>query len=177
MSYEQQSRYISQRLMNFTGEGLDTLALEVFRFQARHNATYAEYLSLLGIPPSDIRTVADIPFLPVSFFKTHCIKTGKWPARVTFTSSGTTGPATSRHPVRDIAFYKKNTERGFERFYGHPSGFRILALLPSYIERTGSSLLCMANHFIGLSTYPESGFFLHHTDELLKALEKSKKDR
>lgn len=112
----------------------------------------------------------DIPFLPIQFFKSHSVKTGDWPTQTTFTSSGTTGDATSRHPVRDLDFYKKNTVHGFRAFYGDPSEWLVLALLPSYLERTGSSLVVMAEHFIQLSKHPQSGFFLNNLEELLPIL-------
>ena len=173
MSYEQQSKNISQHLKSFSCEGFDALALEVFQFQATFNEVYAKYLSLLNIDSQSVDSLEKIPFLPIQFFKNYSIKTGGWPTQTTFSSSGTTDKMTSRHRVRDLGFYKKNTERGFAEFYGHPSEFCILALLPSYLERSGSSLIFMADHFIHLSKHPDSDFFLNNTEQLLKILKKA----
>ncbi len=175
MSYEQQSKNISRRLKSFSGNGFEALALDVFRFQAKFNEVYAKYISLLHIDVQSVDSLEKIPFLPIQFFKNYSIKSGSWPMTATFSSSGTTSDLTSRHLVRDLDFYKKNVEKGFSEFYGHPSEYRILALLPSYLERSGSSLIFMAEHFIDLSRYPKSGFFLNNTDQLLKILKEAKK--
>ncbi len=177
MLYEQQRNKILQQLETLTDPAFEALALQVFQFQARFNEVYSRYLSLLKIDAGSVRKMADIPFLPIQFFKNYSIKTGKWAAATSFSSSGTTGEATSFHHVRDIAFYKKNTERGFSRFYGAPSGYCVLALLPSYLERSGSSLILMAEHFIGLSEHAKSGFFLHNTTDLLDILDELKKEQ
>ncbi|HFA47714.1 MAG TPA: acyl transferase [Bacteroidetes bacterium] len=166
-----------RQLKNFSGNGFDGLALDIFRFQAAFNETYSRYLSFLKIKTGDVKKAGEIPFLPIQFFKNFSIKTGTWQAETVFTSSGTTGNSTSRHAVRDLGFYKKNTERGFEKFYGPPSAYCVLALLPSYLERSGSSLVFMADHFIRLSKYKQSGFFLNNTGELLRVLEGLKKGK
>lgn len=176
MSYESQRKNIFQSLSSFTKEDFDALALEIFRFQAQYNEVYARFISLLKIDCETINAVEDIPFLPIQFFKNYSIKTGQWPTTTTFSSSGTTGDATSLHSVRDLDFYKKNTEIGFSTFYGPPSEYCILALLPSYLERTGSSLIYMADHFIQMSKHPKSGFFLNNTKELLRVLNDLKKE-
>jgi phenylacetate-coenzyme A ligase PaaK-like adenylate-forming protein len=176
MSYESQRKNILHRLSSFSREEFEDLALEVFRFQAQYNEAYAKFISLLNIDSQSISAVQEIPFLPIQFFKNYSIKTGQWPTATTFSSSGTTGDATSLHHVRDLDFYKTNTENGFSTFYGPPSGYCVLALLPSYLERTGSSLIYMADHFIRLSKHPKSGFFLNNTTELLAVLNALKKD-
>lgn len=111
-----------------------------------------------------------IPFLPISLFKTHVVKSGSWEAQTFFVSSGTTGQSPSHHAVRDLDFYLENARRGFAEFYGDPSEWAVLALLPSYLERSGSSLVAMARHFIKNSKHVESGFFLHDLDALKEAL-------
>ena len=151
------------------------MALDIFRFQVVYNELYAHYVSLLKIDTRQVDSLKKIPFLPIRFFKNHIVKTGNWLEEAIFSSSGTTrtttsGIATSRHYVRDLGFYKKNTANGFRQFYGNPAGYCVLALLPSYLERSGSSLVCMAGHFIQLSKHPESGFFLNNTEELLKVV-------
>jgi len=170
MPYEQQRADIFQKLQAFNGAGFEALALEIFRFQATHNPLYGRYLSLLNVDIQAVATVEQIPFLPIQFFKNYEIKTGDWQPETTFTSSGTTGETTSRHHVRDLDFYKKNTVQGFRPFYGDPSEWLVLALLPSYLERTGSSLVVMAEHFIQLSKHPQSGFFLNNVEELVGLL-------
>ncbi len=172
MSYEQQRELIFQKVRDFSGENFDALALEVFRFQAAYNELYGRYLSLLNVDVQKVKSAAAIPFLPIHFFKNYSVKTGSWQEETVFTSSGTTGETTSRHYVRDLNFYKKNTVKGFWQFYGDPADFCVLALLPSYLERSGSSLVCMAEHFIQLSRHPQSGFFLKNTDELVEILKK-----
>lgn len=158
-------------LADASPEGFVARAMQVFRYQAKNNALYAQYLRLLGRSPDRITSVSEIPFLPVGLFKNQLIQAGNWIPKTIFTSSGTTGQTPSRHPVRDMALYLENTRRGFSKFYGDPSEWCVLALLPSYLERTGSSLVAMADHFIRLSQYPQSGFFLYNYDKLRDVLE------
>ncbi len=155
----------------------DALALDIFRYQAQHNPLYAEYLKLLHIHPASVVDVQDIPFLPISFFKTHDVQTGAWTPAAVFSSSGTTAATTSRHFVRNLSFYLQNTQRNFEYFYGALQQYCILALLPSYLERSGSSLVAMTNYFIQHSPYLESGFFLYNVDELRRILLHCKKNQ
>lgn len=176
MSYEQQRINILQRLSSIAKEDFEGLTMDIFRFQAQYNEVYATYISFLNIDSQSISAIQEIPFLPIQFFKNYSIKTGQWPTATTFSSSGTTDDATSLHHVRDLDFYKTNTENGFSTFYGPPSDYCVLALLPSYLERTGSSLIYMADHFIRLSKHPKSGFFLNNTAELLAVLNDLKKD-
>ncbi len=124
-----------------TEAGFEQCCLATFRFQAQHCAVYKEYLRLLGVNPKQINTVQAIPFLPIVFFKTRKVITGRQPEQMVFTSSGTTGAAPSRHFVTDVSVYEKSFSEGFRYFYGAPSDYTILALLPSYLERQGSSLV------------------------------------
>lgn len=146
------------------------LALQVFRFQARFNPLYAQFLDLLHIDASNIQRLEDIPCLPIQLFKQYEIKTGEWPNEAVFSSSGTTGAQTSRHAVRNLADYTANAQRGFEAFYGSLSRYCFLALLPAYLEREGSSLVYMVEEFVRLSPYPQSGFYLYDHDALRKTL-------
>lgn len=146
------------------------LALAVFRYQAQYNPLYAQFLSLLGIKASSVHKIEQIPFLPISLFKSHTIKTGDWNSVLTFSSSGTSGAITSRHALRAEDWYKKVTTQGFSQFYGSPKDFCFLALLPAYLERTGSSLVYMAQHFIDASKYSQSGFFLYEQEQLADKL-------
>lgn len=152
--------------------GFVETALRVFRYQARYNPLYARWLELLGRRPMDITTLEAIPCLPIHFFKTHAVQTGHWDATTIFTSSATTGQTPSQHLVRDLDGYLQAARRGFTQFYGPPADWCTLALLPSYLERQGSSLVAMANDFIQQSRYPESGFFLHDFQALRATLER-----
>jgi hypothetical protein len=149
----------------------DDLAMDVFREQASRNPVYARYLELLGCDTTAVQYPGQIPFLPISLFKTHLLRTGEWTPEMHFTSSGTTAKTASRHDVRKLEVYLQNTERGFRHFFGPVEGYAVLALLPSYLERQGSSLVAMAGHFIRRSGYPESGFFLHQYDALIRHID------
>ena len=145
-------------------------ALEVFKFQFEHNALYRSFCDLLYKHPSDVTSLEQIPFLPIEFFKTHTIISTNKPTKATFTSSGTTGSIVSKHHVVDLDVYKQSFRTGFESFYGTIENYTVLALLPSYLEREGSSLVYMANDMILQSKQPESGFYLHDLEALKNTL-------
>lgn len=157
-------------------QNFQDIALRLFRFQADNNTVYSEYLKHIGCNVADISTLSQIPFLPISFFKTQSVKTGIWQPAATFTSSGTTGMATSTHEVYDLDFYIHHSERIFKLFFGSPEEYHILALLPSYLERKGSSLIVMADHLIKKSASGHSGFYLHNYEELLAKLDLLRED-
>ncbi|TNE61978.1 MAG: acyl transferase [Bacteroidetes bacterium] len=144
----------------------ESVALKVFRYQAAHNPLYGRFVHLLSRHPEGVLSMEQIPFLPVSLFKQYAVQSGSWKPEAVFTSSSTTGQVPSRHLVRDMAFYLEHTEYTFSRFYGDLSDWCVLALLPSYLERSGSSLVAMADYFIRKSTDPRSGFFLHDLESL-----------
>ena len=150
----------------------DAAALAVFRHQAVHCDIYRRYLEAIHVRYDDIQQAADIPYLPIAFFKTHRVLSGEFTPEVVFTSSGTTGMQTSRHEVRALDLYRRSFQRGFELAYGSPSDYIIYALLPSYLEREGSSLILMAEELIA-QAQPGSGFFLKHHEELRDALVRS----
>lgn len=160
------------RVANLSPETFESTALALFRYQARYNELYARYLDLLGRRPEAVGRLLDIPFLPIAFFKTRAVQTGSWTPETAFSSSGTTGQIPSQHLVRNFEWYLQNTRRGFGHFYGDPDDWCILALLPSYIERGGSSLVAMADEFIRHSRHPESGFFLHDYQRLQSTLKR-----
>jgi len=162
-----------KQINGVTPEKFDALALEVFQYQASENPVYRRYLELLERDTNKVTDIKDIPFLPIELFKKYDIKTGKWLPEATFSSSGTTGQERSHHSVRQVSFYQQNTLRGFESFYGHAHQYCVLGLLPSYLERTGSSLVGMVDFFIQHSEQQESGFFLDDTDALLHILRKN----
>lgn len=142
------------------GVGFEDRALQLFRYQAEQNSLYRQYVSLLGRDPAGVQRMEDIPFLPISFFKTHRVASFEGAAEAVFESSGTTGTVNSKHYVADLKLYERSFLEGFRKFYGPPGDFVFLCLLPSYLERKNASLVYMADHFIQLSRYPESGFYL-----------------
>jgi len=157
-------------LYSINEENFEDIALRLFRFQAKNNPVYHRYLLYLECPIEEITSIQKIPFLPISFFKTHEVKTGTWLPQVEFTSSGTTGMVTSRHAVNDLSYYLSLSENIFKQFYGSTEQFHFLALLPSYLERTGSSLIAMMDHLIKQSKSPHSGFYLHNQADLVNKL-------
>ena len=146
------------------------LALKVFKHQFEHNAIYRSFCDLLFIHPSEVKKVEEIPFLPIQFFKSHTVVSSQDKIQEIFTSSGTTGSITSKHSVTDISFYKESYQKGFAHFYGNVEDFVVLALLPNYLERKGSSLVFMVDDLIKKTNNPESGFYLNNLDELAKKL-------
>ncbi len=154
-----------------TEAGFLAAALDTFRFQYAQNTIYQEFCNLLNVQSEEVQTLEQIPFLPIHFFKDkQLLSTSDTPV-VTFTSSGTTGSITSKHLVTDVSLYEKSYLAAFEQFYGDPSTFCILALLPSYMEREGSSLIYMVNDLIEKSGHHKSGFFLHDFERLKNHLE------
>ncbi len=152
------------------------LALEIFRFQAQNNVVYKEYLDLLGVDCNDIVTIQDIPFLPITFFKDRDVVSSGSVPMITFTSSSTTGMVPARHNVIDLSVYQRSFFDAFKLFYGDISEYAVLALLPSYLEREGSSLVYMADKLIQATNNPISGFYLYNYDELYNNLLKLKNE-
>ena len=152
-------------------------ALEIFKFQYSNNAVYGQFCDLLNRTPKEVHTLREIPFLPIEFFKSHRVVSSESPFEKIFTSSGTTGQQTSKHFLTDLSLYVESFRRGFEHFYGNIENYAVLALLPSYLEREGSSLIFMADDLIKRSKNPHSGFYLHDLDGLtakIQLLEKQK---
>lgn len=153
-----------------TDPQFEAVALEVFAYQYKYNAFYQRYCKLIGKDFSKISHLRDVPFLPIQFFKSQKLQTGTWAAEAVFSSSGTTGSTTSQHLVRELDFYNSIARKGFSYFYGDIADYGILALLPSYLERSGSSLIAMTADFINISQQPESGFFLNEYQKLADIL-------
>lgn len=163
---------LTTSVFNISGDlSFQKEALNIFRFQVAQNETYGLYVKNLKIDPENVRELQQIPFLPIEFFKAHHILTGTAPAQEIFTSSGTTGMTQSKHFVQDVKMYEESYRKAFQLFYGDIRDYCILALLPSYLEREGSSLIYMADDLIKKSGHPESGFYLHNYDELLVKLQ------
>jgi hypothetical protein len=155
----------------------DNIALSLFRMQAKENPVYQRYLTYLGVRPQLVNSIESIPFLPISFFKEHNIVTGDWKEETMFISSSTSGIGQSRHKVRSLEIYLKNVTRIFSHFYGPLTDYHFFALLPSYLEREGSSLVEMVKHFIAQSKSEFSAFYLHNKSELINQLELAKASR
>lgn len=151
-------------------------ALKVFSFQAENVAVYRDYLAARHIEIRDVREPEEIPFLPVEFFKSHKVIAEKMEAGEVFESSGTSGMVPSRHYVASPALYKESLLRCFYASYGSPEDLCILALLPSYLERSGSSLVYMTDHLINWSAHPDSGFYLDNLEELAGILQQRNND-
>ena len=159
------------KLYTLNEYSFEAIALDVFRFQAVHNPVYRQFLQSLSIDVATIHTIEEIPFMPISFFKTHVVKTGNWVEETIYTSSGTTGSITSRHSIRDVNFYLQHAQRNFEMFFGPLTDYHFLAMLPSYQERQGSSLIAMMQHFINESKSTHSAFYLYNQDQLVADIE------
>ncbi|HEV2354914.1 MAG TPA: acyl transferase [Puia sp.] len=147
-------------------------ALDIFRFQYAQNPLYRDFVRSLGAGPESVGRIEDIPFLPVGFFKTCSVRTSEFLPEITFESSGTTGQAQSRHPVKDLDVYKASYRSGFSFFYGPVEGWCIIGLLPAYLERSHSSLVFMVDDLIRLSAHPDSGFYLYDHERLLEVLQR-----
>ena len=152
------------------------IALEVFHYQAEENPVYREFLLGIGADPSKVSEPEQIPFLPVELFRTHRVLCEGMGPGVIFESSITTGMEPSRHYVSEPELYEESFTCGFTGFYGAPENYCILALLPSYLEREGSSLVYMMDRLIGMSGHPESGFYLDQLGELSRMLGRRNRD-
>jgi len=153
-----------------TATEFENVALSVFRHQAENNLVYKKFISLLNIDVKVVHSVKDVPFIPIEFFKSHKVLSSNDPVEQVFSSSGTTGVVQSKHYVTNISLYEKSYVAAFEHFYGKITNYTILALLPSYMERAGSSLVYMMNDLIIRSKKPKSGFYLNNLDDLTKTL-------
>jgi hypothetical protein len=154
------------------GEQFADAALQVFHHQAHNCAVYREFIKGLRVDVDSVKAVEQIPFLPIEFFKSHTVVSNTDAVEVTFTSSGTTGMITSRHPVTDVSWYVESFRKAFKSFYGNIKDYTVLALLPAYLEREGSSLIYMAEDLIKQSNNPDSGFYLYNHEELYHQLKK-----
>ena len=153
-----------------TQKQFEKMALKVFRFQYENNRVYKEFCDFLKVDKQQVKSLQQIPFLPIQFFKSHNVVSNSDTIQETFTSSGTTGMITSKHLVTDVSLYEHSYRKAFSAFYGNIENYTVLALLPSYLERNGSSLIYMVKDLIALTNNPESGFYLHNYDALITKL-------
>jgi phenylacetate-coenzyme A ligase PaaK-like adenylate-forming protein len=148
----------------------EKVALKVFRFQYDNNQVYREFCELLKVEKGTVKSIEQIPFLPIQFFKSHDVLSSIEKIQEVFTSSGTTGILTSKHLVTDISLYEQSCQNAFSQFYGNIEDYVVLGLLPSYLEREGSSLIYMVNDLIERSNNTNSGFYLNNYAELIDKL-------
>jgi phenylacetate-coenzyme A ligase PaaK-like adenylate-forming protein len=144
----------------------EKITLKVFRHQYENNKVYQAFCNHLGKNTSNVKQINAIPFLPIQFFKSETIVSNFEQAQTIFTSSGTTGTQTSQHFVTDISIYENSYNIAFAQFYGNIQEYCVLALLPSYLEREGSSLIYMVNDWIAKSNHKDSGFYLNNLEQL-----------
>lgn len=173
----QDFKSFSSKLSILNSEEFESLALQLFQFQSQANPIYKKYLAARNVATHSVKSVDQIPFLPIRFFKDHQVVSGDSNQYVDFfSSSGTTGMITSRHYIWSESWYLSHAQRIFESTFGDLENFHVLALLPAYLERKGSSLVSMADHFIRESKSEHSGFYLYNQDELIEKMEKMADD-
>jgi hypothetical protein len=158
------------KIFSVSEKGFRQLALDIFRFQYESNHVYNSYVDALGMAASSVDEIEKIPFLPISFFKTDEVKTGKFNAEEIFESSGTTQTINSRHHVKDVSIYVESFTNTFEKTYGDLKGWCILGLLPAYLEKGDSSLVYMVDNLTKQSQHLQSGFYLYDLDKLNETL-------
>jgi phenylacetate-coenzyme A ligase PaaK-like adenylate-forming protein len=167
--------------MNFweikSNSDFEICTMQTFHYQHENNSVYRSYCDLINFNSSDLKSIHEIPFLPINFFKTHEVKSFNEKEALTFTSSGTSGSETSKHFVKQVKYYEKSFSTAFNLFYKKPKDYAVLALLPSYLERSGSSLIYMANYLINESNHPKSGFYLNNLEDLKDIMEQLEKEK
>jgi hypothetical protein len=168
---------LENRVFGIDKQDFNRLALDIFQFQYQNNPLYRLYTDTLHIDPRSVQALRQIPFLPISFFKTHTVRSGDFIPETVFESSGTTHTGNSRHEVKELGLYKRSFRAGFEHFYGPVSEWCIIGLLPSYLERTNSSLVVMTDELIRLSGRSGSGFYLYEQDRLYQVLQELEQQR
>ena len=151
------------------------IAVSLFRYQYRENEIYRSFVDALGISESQVYHPEQIPFLPVSFFKTHKVISGDYAEELIFESSGTTGMETSKHFVVDASCYQESFTRGLQLAYGDLSEYAVFALLPSYLERKNSSLVYMVEKILLQSNRQMGGFYLNELSELQQQLKEAQR--
>lgn len=158
-------------------QDFEKAALAVFHFQAKHNEVYKRYIYLLKVNVEAVTSIEKIPFLPIHFFKQFQVVSGKFEPAIVFTSSGTTGMTKSSHFVKDEQLYIKSFLQCFRQFYGHESEYTFICLLPSYLDRAGSSLIYMMDYLVKASNKPLSGFYPQVNEAFIQAITALQKDQ
>lgn len=158
-------------------QDFEETALAIFRYQATHNKVYKRYIDLLKVNIDSIQSIDQIPFLPISFFKQQKIVSGQFEPSIVFTSSGTTGMVNSAHYVKDAQLYIKSFLQCFRQFYGDEKDYTFVCLLPSYLERAGSSLIYMMDYLVKASGKPQSGFYPQLDDNFIEVIKTLQRDK
>lgn len=158
-----------------SNDEFENLSLEVFRFQAINCEVYRDFVKYLNIDVETVKAIGKIPFLPIQFFKSHEVISNNNIIEQTFLSSGT-GGIQSQHHITDISLYEDSYRKGFQHFYGNIEDYTVLALLPSYLERDGSSLIYMVDDLIKKSKNSQSGFFLENTPKMTEIIQNQTKN-
>jgi phenylacetate-coenzyme A ligase PaaK-like adenylate-forming protein len=162
---------IEKRIFSIANtHSFNELAVDIFYFQYSNNQVYRRFVDLLGVDPSSIRNYSEIPFIPIEFFKDQKVVSGEFEPETTFISSGTTGQSSSRHHIKSLNLYEQSFVTNFKQQFGAPEDYILLALLPSYLEREGSSLVYMVEKLIELTNNPLSDFYLHDYEQLAAVL-------
>ena len=167
----------NQDIFTITASTFETKALQLFAFQYEQNKTYQAFCRALGVKPHEVKCLQQIPFLPIQFFKSTTVRSGEFVSQKTFESSGTTGSVNSRHEVKDIGIYEESFNTAFQLFYGDIKKYCILGLLPSYLERSHSSLVYMVSSLIEQSGNADSGFYLYDLEKLGETLQKNEENK
>ena len=169
---------LQERIFNITNQDdFNKTALDIFNYQYDNNSVYRSFVESLGRDFSEIKNVTAIPFLPVEFFKSHKIVTGSLQVEKIFESSGTTVNTRANHYVNNLNLYEESFLRTFKMFYGNPEEYLIAALLPSYIERKGSSLVYMTEYMINRNKNSYGGFYQNNIEDLIRTIYKAKSER
>lgn len=157
-------------IQTITERDFDDIAIQLFHYQYSNNSVYKEFVDAIGVKTDNVQLVSDIPFLPVSFFKSHKVVTGHFDPVYIFESSTTTSDIPARHFIRDEELYLQSLISGFQQFYSSAQQYTFLALLPSYLQRGNASLVHMADVLMNISRHPANGFYLDDLDKLYKTL-------
>ncbi len=164
-------------LQNNNDYSFDDIALELFRYHYFENPVYAQFCKALHVDIESVTTIEKIPFLPISFFKNHIVVPQNLNTALIFESSGTSGTDTSTHHVAYPELYELSFKQNFHHVFGDLKDFSIYALLPSYLERTNSSLVYMAEKLINQTTDNHNNFFLYDFERLQQKLKENKQRR
>jgi len=167
----------AREVFNVSNKEFSHFAIDLFHFQYQHNTIYKAYTDSLYVNPDSVTSIRQIPFLPISFFKTHTVQTTSFVPEIVFESSGTTQSVSSKHYVKDLELYRTDFMKGFEIFYGQVDEWCVIGLLPSYLERSNSSLVLMVDELIKKSNHPQSGFFLYEYEKLSQVLDELEKQK
>ena len=165
-----------QEIYGVNDGNFDDIAITLFQFQAEHNPVYRLYLNHLGVGIQDVKSIDQIPFLPISFFRNNIIKTGDWTAEAIFLSSGTTSTTQSENYIRSLNAYRENTARCFETFFDSLEHYHFMVFVPYRENHHNSSLLTMLNYFVERSGSDFSGFYYDDVSLLMVNLEKARRD-